>query len=333
MLLFMAQILERALNASAPSDLLFIMTAKISRRMVKLGNSANDMPWLRLVQYTVESTQKKLTEKWVAIEQNPDPLGCSPAANLAELRSETDTRLSLNAMRGYYRELQGRNLQSSEPPQRIPQSVERIKQDGSAIPAAQTLKILAKRESLLWLIDLELWIQDHLQTWLLTNLQQPSKNSCSSLGAVLAIYHKAARKAYKGDPERFSFMVITLMALWVALDKCATLQEPLLLSYDTGFPKSLFDPLLLPKKGQMVRLFEIEAYLEQRRQRATPGNPSIFLEANKANSFAVQYFEQSSGHQRLKQEIERTAASDREKKRAELAAKKGEVSTTKIAQF
>jgi hypothetical protein len=333
MVLFMAQILDRARKAFFPSDLLFIMTAKISRRMIKLGNSANDMPWLSHVEDAVKSAQRELTNGWDTLQQNLDPLGCSPAANLAELRSETDTHLSLRAMRGYHKELQQRNMQSSDPPQRIPQYPERIKQDFSAIPAAETLKVLAKSQSVLWLVDLELWVQDHLQTWLVTNLQQPSKKACSSLGAAIALYHKEATLAYKDDPERFSFMVITLMDLWVALDKCAALQEPLLLAYETGFPNSLFDPLLLPKKGDMVRLFEVEEYLEHRRRRAFPENPSIFLEANRENSFPVQYFEQSYLHQRLKQDIEKEAASDREKKIAELAAKKTEVRIHKIFAY
>jgi hypothetical protein len=327
MLLLMAQVLGRALKSSTSSDLLFIMTAKISRRMVKLGKSAEDIPWLLLVQDTVKATRQELTKRWDTIQDNPDPLGCSPATSLAELRSDSnDTCLSLRTMRKYYEEMQERNLKLSDPPHSISTCAERIKQDCSLLPSAQILEKLAKNNSIMWLIDFEMWVKDHLQTWLVTNLQQPSKKSCSSLGAAISIYHKAARKVYRCDPERFSFMVITLMDMWVALDKCVTSQEPLLLAYDTGFPSSLFDPLLLPKKAEMIRLFEIEEHLERRRQGATPENPSLFMEANKPNSFAVQYFDQSDVHQRLKRDIESAATSDRNRKKAELEAKKNEVS-------
>jgi len=37
MLFFMSHVLKRALEASLPSDTLFMMTAKISRRALKIG--------------------------------------------------------------------------------------------------------------------------------------------------------------------------------------------------------------------------------------------------------------------------------------------------------
>ena len=52
MLFFMTHVLQGALEASMPSDTLFLMTAKISRRALKLG-AVVETAWLQYVEMSV----------------------------------------------------------------------------------------------------------------------------------------------------------------------------------------------------------------------------------------------------------------------------------------
>ena len=131
-----------------------------------------------------------------------------------------------------------------------------------------------QRPSPLYLADLELWVHHSLNDWLRANMER--KDACMALAKVIDTYTSAASSAYTDMPEDVSLMLLTSIDLWVALDKCALHHYPLLHDYDPGFPPSLFEPLLLPRKAQMERLFRVEQYLATRRKAAVPGFPSIF---------------------------------------------------------
>ncbi|KAL5320169.1 hypothetical protein ACEPPN_010970 [Leptodophora sp. 'Broadleaf-Isolate-01'] len=142
--------------------------------------------------------------------------------------------------------------------------------------------------------------------------------ACTLLAQLIRKYTAIATGIYKDNPEDTSQMLLTTMELWVALDKCATRQHPLLEMYDPGFRPSLFDPLLLPKRAQMDRLSRIEQYVQERRDTSRHPSSLIFQETNQTNSFAVKYFEQSLYHQALRGEIEAAASLERAAKKAEL---------------
>jgi hypothetical protein len=91
----------------------------------------------------------------------------------------------------------------------------------------------------------------------------------------------------------------------------------------------LFDPLLLPKKIQLERLVGVEQHIEQRKRESTHLSALIFLNINKANSFAVKYFERSCSHQELRRKIELAAELERYQKREELARKREEYNRLK----
>lgn len=118
------------------------------------------------------------------------------------------------------------------------------------------------------------------------------------------------------------YWVCWFLNRWIALDKCATQQEPLLLKYETGIPDSVFDPLILPRKEHMERILRIESHISGRKKAASPENPTLFEKANAPTSFGIQYYEQSTKHQKLKADIEQLAHSHRSEKTAELLAKK-----------
>ncbi|KAJ6607017.1 hypothetical protein B0H10DRAFT_2228329 [Mycena sp. CBHHK59/15] len=61
---------------------------------------------------------------------------------------------------------------------------------------------------------------------------------------------------------------LTVLELWVALDRGATQMFPLLLDYSPELSAQSFEPLVLPERDQMRRLHDAELYLAKRHERA-----------------------------------------------------------------
>lgn len=136
-------------------------------------------------------------------------------------------------------------------------------------------------------------------------------------------YHSQVSSLYLGNPETTSMMILTLLEFWVACDKCACANLPMLAEYDPGLHLEHLHLFILPMRDHMVRLRQVQEYLEARRQGALDEAPgSIFTEFGKDTSFSVRFFDQSSKHHELRQLIERDADNKVQKKKEELAALK-----------
>jgi hypothetical protein len=312
MIFFMTHILQRSLQASLPSEILFVMAAKVIRRVLKLG--IKDKPsWMPYVHETIEAAHLELAKRWRMIEQNRDPFGTQGAWNPSELSFYRDTLLTISTLRPYLAGIATREMTPSGHGSFTSGCHPRIKQSSSTFPQFQLLMAGAAR---LFLADLELWVQDWLDGWLGANWDSPS--TCTCLAELIENYTTTATSTYAGNPEDISLMLLTSMDLWVALDKCATSHESLLSRYHPGFPSSLFAPLLLPKKSQMERLARVELYLARRQNGSVHESSLIFQNINAQGSFAVQYFGRSQRHQGLRREIEAVAEIERDRKKGEL---------------
>ncbi|PQE07113.1 p-loop containing nucleoside triphosphate hydrolase protein [Rutstroemia sp. NJR-2017a BVV2] len=319
MIFFMAHILQRAREAALPSDLLFVMVAKISRRSLKLA-IADEPRWMERVRSTVEATQQELVCRWNRLERNPDPFATQKAWDSIEMCFPYDTSLSLLTLRPYLQTIAARGTAPSDHRNFTPNCPRRIEQRGSLFPEQRLLSMGGDPAARLSLADLELWVQDQLDAWLATKLD--SQSSCTVIADLIDHYTITAASTYKDNPQDISLMILTLMDLWAALDKCSVYHYPLLSKYYPGFPLSLFDPLLLPKRRQMERLAVVEQYLTKRKNQASSGFLSIFQNINASNSLAVQYFEQSLEHQQLRSRIESEAQADRDRRKSKLTKMK-----------
>ena len=319
MVFFMSRILDDALQASFPGDLLFAMTAKIGRRTLKLG-LAEQIPWLQDIEMIINKVQKRLTKTWDSLQQKQDPFATQGKWNSSSLDYTRDSELTLSTMLPYLKTINERSLSKSSQKTFTPHCADRISSYSKRLPYTNFAQSTGNKLRLC-LADLELWVYSSLQTWLSTN--NDSKHSCAVLKELMYDYTKAASQVYLNVPEEMSIMFLTTMELWVALDKCALRDEPILQDYDPGFPASLFEPLLLPKRHQMERLLFVEQYLAERKRKAKPF-PSVFRSVDSADSLPVRYFDQSPMHQNLRQKIEAKAANDRSTKKRELARLKQE---------
>ncbi|KAH9036254.1 hypothetical protein EDB84DRAFT_1588067 [Lactarius hengduanensis] len=114
---------------------------------------------------------------------------------------------------------------------------------------------------------------------------------------------------YHANPEDNSVMILTIMDLWMALDKLTTQQYPLLTSYSPEIPRDFLHPILLHRSSSLRRARIIEEYISQRHQDASC-TASIFSDKATESSFALQ---------EIYADINRRAEQQKEEKRAELS--------------
>ncbi|OBT60109.1 hypothetical protein VE03_10524 [Pseudogymnoascus sp. 23342-1-I1] len=145
----------------------------------------------------------------------------------------------------------------------------------------------------MFLADLELWVQDWLDDWLIAN--QDSPITCTLLAELIEKFTTTASSQYAANPENISLMLLTAMDLWMALDKCSIQHYPLLSKYNPGFPVALLNPL--------------------EKDASTYGSSLLFQDVDKENSFGVQYFNQSLQHRKKWREIKAAATIEREEKK------------------
>ena len=319
MLFFMAHVLEGALEASLPSDTLFMMAAKVSRRALKFG-AVDGTAWLQHVATTMGAVQQELSRRWASVEKHPDPFATQRNWAPLQLSFLSDTELTLSRLRPYLAKVMGRLASPSAYHASMLDCDQRISKWSVNLPDPSLLLMGNGGQVRLYLTDLELWVENSLNDWLRANMEH--QDAVTALAAFIETYTSAASLAYQDMPEDISLMLLTSMDLWVALDKLALHHCTLLHDYSPEFPQSLFEPLLLPKKPQMERLLHVEQHLATRRAAAIPGFPSMFRSVDTTKSFAVRYFQQSPRHEELQRKIEAEAKNDRARKKSELAKKR-----------
>jgi hypothetical protein len=273
--------------------------------------SAEDSPWLTIVHKRVDSAFQVLTERWQALESSPP---YKPRWDLVDL--ERDCRLGLPRLGPYLRRLDDRPISAANERHFIPSCCTRIRQDAFQLPDVSLIDI---GPADIFLADLELWVIDSLDDWLRTNIGVA--RSAADLSHVIDTYIATAAVIYTGKPEDISILLLTLLKLWVALDKLAVSHHSLLRDYWPVWDCCLFEPLLLPGRSQMVRLDRIEQYALQRRNQAILDSRYIFEIIDHHSSLSVRYFDQSTSHQQLRTHIEDLASAAQARKKAELVSK------------
>jgi hypothetical protein len=113
------------------------------------------------------------------------------------------------------------------------------------------------------------------------------------------------------NPELFSRVILTQMELWVALDKTVVDSIPLLANYSPELDFTLFEPLLLPTRSQMIRLRAIEDYLQDRHNHVVYPKHSVFEFVKHRKSFAARYFDRDPALQLLRSQILKEADQQR----------------------
>ena len=94
----------------------------------------------------------------------------------------------------------------------------------------------------LTLANFEVWIDTSLAEWLETKINE--KTTCGKLSEMMGKYHYLASEAYKQNPFNLLVMWLSILELWVACDKTATHQVPLLAEYTIDVARQVLQRLV-----------------------------------------------------------------------------------------
>ncbi|PPQ73450.1 hypothetical protein CVT26_010200 [Gymnopilus dilepis] len=310
MIFLQMKLLRLFLKYDVSSELLFVTRAKTSRRVYKLGDAAE--PLLDSMKALSEDIEVVLQQRWSAEQQRQAD---SPEFTPDPTKFYDHTALSLTKSRSYLTRVmqpppQTRTVEEFNPPHQP-----RWRNISDLQDSRSSSLFPAGRDQRLALADFERLIQEQLDDWTARNLYNES--APQTLASWLKQYIGVSKVQYSSSPEDESVMLLTVLELWVALDKIVTAQCPLLSSYSPEIPTSFLDPLLLRHAKSIQRANEIQSHLYRRHANARSPT-SIFSDQLAETTFSVRYFEQSAFHQDLRQEIERAASEERDKKRDEL---------------
>ncbi|KAH7233986.1 uncharacterized protein BKA55DRAFT_695504 [Fusarium redolens] len=303
MVYLMAQVLLRANQALAPSEMLHIMMTKISCRLCKLEGLRNDK-WLSTVRDVVSAASKNLKERWERICNHSEKQ--LDIASLSLIKMKDHLLFSIPEIDNFLASISHRGSNNDTSTFSPIAHVSCLNAD--SLPVVRTPSDDSYVQFNLAMI--ESWVQYNLNQWIEKHLHEESV--CASLKVLLESYHSAARACYSTRPEAASRMLLTIGEIWIATDKATLHNYPMLREYDAEVPTEIWQALLLQSKADMIRLQRLETYLMDRKR--TPSKPSVFRSFGDSMSFPVRYFQQSPILQSKKVSIEERAELDKQAK-------------------
>lgn len=323
MISLIAKLSQVARMHGLSSELLFVINAKAARRASKMPNEMFDFV-KRFALDSVRLTWEQI-ERHVLTKQRADSVQTKII-----VPSFTDRALRLTASTPYLTQALQRQLKPIGKEIFSSSAYLHLFCPRGNLPSFASLSV-SEQSSILVLADFEAWVRDNLKQWLqrsedidvewadtcesLTKFHK--SGDCQTLKKLISSYASAATMTYSLHPEYLSVMLLTIMELWVSLDILVTGFFPLLKCYSPEIPTNILEPLLLPRREQLVRLKQIETYLERRHRQVTLGFPSVFGKIN-SNSFSVQYFNDCKELRDLETLIKHDAEKAKANKRQEL---------------
>lgn len=303
---FLSRVLSTATDNMMSSEILTTMSSKISRRLLKLRQSA-DGGWLTDVHRRVSIATKFVNFLWDQICN--DAKSQFDLTGLQWLNMAGDTNISIPRLADFISSIPERHnviqVSSFRPKSGITTF---IPENLPSIP-----KQIDQNDLPYYLAMVESWVAAHLDNWINQHVGEDS--ACIALFNLMRDYHETGRKWYLSRPEAASRMILVILELWIAADRAVTHEFPLLNNYQHEIPIEVFQSLLLGSREDMQRLHTAETYLTKRRDIAqSKKRPSVFTSYGQIRSFPVEHFSQSLFHQNLLQRIEAQASFDKQAK-------------------
>lgn len=317
MLFIMSQILDTARECGFSPESLHAMSAKIVRRLHKLnaitspGGHSPD-PVLKGVDNVLQAATATISANWETIQQKNSQR--FDLDNLATLDLIQDTLIPIPALDEYILSVQCRPGISTE--KSFTPSSSLVKLSSLRLPASLRISHEPYHYAAANLYQFEVWVTQYIESWSTTQ-DEHRANACHQLYELTQKYHSFASAQYSGCPEGISTMILTCFELWVACDKLAVAEYPMLAEYTLDVPLDVLQSLLLPFSYQMDRLQKIEVYFANRTKQSRGDLVAQMFDIASENNFAARFFDASKPHQRLRFDIERAAGVARNNKREE----------------
>ena len=310
MLFFHAHLLRKCVLRDFPSELLHVMRVKLTRRLSKLGPAVSRRLH-EFVHGTATEVERLLSKRWRAFQA----IGSiSPTFKPETLNFDADTHISLDSSYDYLTRMLGPVSQgclqtSFEPHGSRLHTVRNF----SRFSKGQLAKAITDGKHIAT-ADFELSVEMNLELWVAASTNK--ERALDVVASCIQDYYASSKELYGSNPEDNSMMILTVMDLWVALDRLAIQQCPLLEEYSPEIPCQFLHDLLLHRSSTINRALHIEEYLRRRHTEAL--KVSVFSNEVDESCFAVKYFQDSPDLQSLREEIESHADKERQAKRAEL---------------
>ncbi|RYC61027.1 hypothetical protein CHU98_g5182 [Xylaria longipes] len=310
MLFILSYTLTLATKQSLSSEVLYSMSAKLARRLLKIGPAVNDSVLL-YVRKAMKSAHAKLYERWSIVQKQDAPV--IAVTELSDLDFISDCYVVIpeldNHIRWFGVRQQERIPGSFQPPSTLmvlsPRVLPRLPQHFTNESESDAIANLEAFET---------WVALHCREW----IQDGQRTPCDELSSLIVTYHNLALPYYSRNPEGLSTMLLTIFELWVACDDAAVNLCPLLRQYDPGVPWDILQNLLLPFASQMQRLRHAEQYLVNRSSSAQFPPTSLYYDLEIPECFPVRYFDISTELQEIYRGIEEDAEVKKREKLDEL---------------
>ncbi|KAI5993335.1 hypothetical protein EDD15DRAFT_2439801 [Pisolithus albus] len=313
MLFFMNGLAGEAKDSGMPDDILHWVSAKISRRLTKLGGSAPD--WLSdSVLQTCTGIRSLLDSRWEEVRKLD---AFSPTWNPFSLNFLPDTYLSLVDSHEYISNVLNSNYAVLQPADPVTNGRLRGDLDHFLSMTSDFFQVAYEADPRVTLYDVERGVSYGIDDWVAAVAVDEIAAACERLELLASRYSVAARDTYEGNPEDFSRMLLTVIELWAAIDKLVIRQIPMLGDYSPEVPTTLLERLLLRDAHDIHRLSLVYDYIRKRHSRSRNGW-SVFSDSASSNNFAVRYFNQDPHLQALRDRIVNAAYQERREKLEEL---------------
>ena len=308
-----------SLVAELPLDLCFIIQAKIARRSLKLGDAM-----LKFIHKETLIAGQRLEKKLEADWQSVQAREAATRVRVDISTLQEDTAMSLTVCRPYLdMVLQADTSVAASSPEFLPRCPELLQYQQDGLPGFTGN--LTGNNAMFALAGLELWVARELPGWTAT-IQNPVYDHCSRLTSLKLDYKERAITQYAGSPERLSIILLTIAEIWLAVDRISLTTIQLQMSFPPELSVDLFQPLILPKRDDMVCLKEVEDYISTRQSGFSNGFESIFTDPLKAKTSYLTslYYDASNKHNNLRQKITADAMERKAAKEVEWERKQKE---------
>ena len=302
MVYYICRLCELAMALQLNPDLVQIASAKVARRIRKLGSTGS-----MAAKFSLATSQKARTylesdwnKKQTAFHHTLD-------SKLELVFKPEDLELKLPNSRMYIEGVLDSTSTSTCHQTFVPDHAVFVV-SASQLPDIKALLATCAHD--IALSDVDTWVSRYLDHWTTSKLSMPDDSDCEQLGNLLSTYYRNCVILYQACPDLLSAAILTCLELWQALDRLVTAQHPLLKEYSPDIPVAFLEPLLLTRMDLLRRLHRFEVYLTDRHRLSKSRNPSIYTSPS-ANSFTVMYYSQSAQHRKLRLRIDEEALRQR----------------------
>lgn len=281
---FVSEQVWQSQQSALASDKIYVMNAKIVRRLQKLSSAPSTVVLPSLhghLEDVLQSLANRLSARWKKAQE--DDTRKVDLAPLASMDFVQGSFVHLPELDKYLQSLQTRST-ACRGSGFAPSSVF-IQYNYTDLPVLTALGssgdyVVANLQ------EIEHWVATHLDSWISVNASDTG--TPAMLHNLIVAYRDVADGSYSQNPEAVSVMLLTLLELWVACDKAACAVVPLLANHKPDIPRDVLQGLLLPQKAQLDKLRLVEMYLEGRD--SAPRCSSLLWSTKRDRSFCCTVF-------------------------------------------